>query len=348
MSSELRIGVLGLAHAHGSMWARAFTSDVRCTLAAVYESDRDLSPSLTNELAVERFDDLERFLDSGLDAVAITSEHSDHPAHIAAAARRGLHILCEKPLAIDLRGADYALNAIKESGVRFMQGFQMRLDPANQEIRRRVKQGRIGRVTSAMKRHSHSFGLTGWPDDSGKWFFDALRSGGGAGLDEMIHSCDWARWMFGEPLEVTALTSNSALGGPVEDQMTAVFRMRSGVLVTLMSGWTEIAGIVTTQISGLEGAIVEMYTDLGSIRSGRPLEASVMEYVEGGSWRPIIPGHSFPHVHEPVAREFVRCLVSGDEFPSGFEDGRRALSMVLDAYESARSRSVVRCGGATS
>ncbi len=333
-----------MGHAHGPTWARAFHANPSCDLVAVYDHEPERARQLAETLGCALTDDLSEFLDrTGLDAVAITSEHSLHRGQIERAAEAGLAILCEKPLATTLEAADAATAAVERSGVRFMQGFQMRLDPANQEVRRIVQEGRIGRISSVMKRHSHYFGLSGWPDDSGAWFFDPGISGGGAGLDEMIHTCDWLRWIFGEPASVTAVASSKTLGRATEDLIVAVFTMRSGAVATLISSWTDTAGAATTHISGDAGTILEHYTDLASSRCDKLVDASVVLQREPRlTWEHLPVKHSFPDVHPAVADEFVRCLITGDPFPSSIDDGRLALAMVLAAYESAGTGTVVQ------
>lgn len=342
MARPLKIGVVGLGHAHGPMWAEAFRRNPDCELVGIWDHDADRAARVASENGCASDHDLVRFLGQDLDAVALTSEHALHRAHIEAAVSAGLAILCEKPLATTLEDAAAVIDAVGRAGVRFMQGYQMRLDPANLEVRRLVQRGDFGQVSSIVKRHSHYFGIEGWPDDSGAWFFDPAVSGGGAGLDEMVHTCDWLRWIFGEPVSVTAVTSSATLDSPVEDLVVAVYRMASGAIATLLSSWTDLAGAVTTQVAGDRGSFMELYTDLASVRCGRPFDASVLVQCEPErAWTPLEVQHSFPNVHAVVADEFVRCLRTGDPFPSGLEDGRASLAMVLAAYESARSGTVV-------
>ncbi|MER3390843.1 MAG: Gfo/Idh/MocA family oxidoreductase [Microcella sp.] len=343
MTDSLRLGVMGLAHGHGPLWTQAFADNPECELVALYDHDAERVGRVAQRTDTPADTDLDAFFARDLDAVAITSEHSLHRQHIERALDAKVAILCEKPLATTLSDADAIVAAVERAGIRFMQGFQMRLDPATIEVRRRVQAGGLGRIASVTKRHSHAFGLTGWPDNAEDWFFDPALSGGGAGLDALIHSCDWLRWIFGDATEVTAMTSTHMLGREVEDQIAAVFRLPSGALATLVSGWTELAGIMTTHIAGDQGAIAEFYTDIGSVRSGRPLEASVMQYLGSAqTWTTVEPPHSFPRVHEAVADAFVSCLRSGDEFPSGLHDGRQALAMVHACYESARTGKAVK------
>ncbi|WP_458112153.1 Gfo/Idh/MocA family oxidoreductase [Arthrobacter sp. R1-13] len=346
LDGPLRVGVLGVGHAHGPMWASAFAANPDCELVAIYDQEPGRGGPVAQDNGCRYVPDLLQFLTGyELDAVAITSEHAFHREHIELAAGEGLDILCEKPIATSLKEADAAAEAVATAGVRFMQGFQMRLDPANQEVRGIVARGELGRISSISKRHSHYFGTTGWPDDSGGWFYDPVISGGGAGLDELIHSCDWLRWIFGEPASVTAVMSSHILESPVEDVIAAIFRLQSGAIATLQSSWTDLAGGVTTQIFGDRGTIFEYYTDLASTRCEKLVEASVTVQREPlKRWEHLTTRHSFPAVHEAVANEFIRCLLTKEDFPSVLDDGRSSLAMVLAAYESARTGTSIQFG----
>jgi predicted dehydrogenase len=237
---------------------------------------------------------------------------------------------------------DRMIRAIEESSVVYMQAFQMRFDPANRHIRDLIHRGEIGRIGMIYKRHSHPFGLLGWPHGSQDWFFDPRLGGGGAGMDEVIHSCDWLRWMFGDPLSVTAETGTILMDIPVEDNLAAIFRFQGGQLAILQSSWTELAATVTTQIFGDRGSIIQMYSDLASSAVERLGPAPVLVHKRGGrTWQVPEVEERFPRIHHTVGRAFITSLVEGQPPPVTAADGRRAVEMVLAIYQSARERRAV-------
>lgn len=338
------VGVVSFAHSHGAMWAEAFREDPRCRLVAVWDDDLERGKREADRLETPFIAELAELLAlPDVDAVAVTSEHGRHEDHVVAAAEAGKHILCEKPMATTLEGCDRMIDAIEAAGVTYMQGFQMRFDPAYRYVHDLVRSGELGRISTVYKRHSHPYGLHGWPHGYGDWFFDRQLAGGGAGMDEVIHSCDWLRWMFGEPTSVVAEWA-SVLGGEVEDNLAAIFRFgESGPIAILQSSWTEVAGTVTTQIFGDRGSVIQSYTDLTSTRLPRPHPAPILVYREGASdWETPSVDEGFSAIHQLVARRFVDCLVEGGEPPVTAEDGRKAVEMVLGIYRSARTGAACR------
>ena len=132
-------------------------------------------------------------------------------------------------------------DVVERTGIRFMQSFPKRFDPANHEIERLLKEKALGRVTLCRVRHGHSHGLT--EAFHSAWFVDPARSGGGTLLDEGVHAADFLRWMFGEP-DTAYATLSSTLGLPVEDTAVATFRY-AGIPMAMLLGllvWGDVPG----------------------------------------------------------------------------------------------------------
>lgn len=339
----LGLAVLSFAHSHGEMWGEAFNEDPHARLVAVWDDDRERGQAAAKRLATEFEPDLDRLLARpDVDAVAVTSEHGKHAEHVVRAARAGKHVLCEKPMATTLQDCDRMIHAVRDAGVVYMQAFQMRFDPANRYIRDLVHRGEIGRVGMVYKRHSLPFGLLGWPHGYQGWLFDPFLGGGGAGMDEVVHSCDWLRWVFGDPVSVTAEIGTVLMDIPVEDNLAAIFRLQGGQLAILQSSWTELAATVTTQIFGDQGSIVQMYSDLASSTVERLIATPILVYRRGDrAWRQPAVEEGFPRIHHTVARAFVACLAEGQAPPVTAEDGRKAVEMVLAIYRAVRERRTI-------
>lgn len=340
MSQQIGLAILGFAHPHGWEFGEAFNDDPRARLVAVWDDNRERGLAAAKQLRTAFDGDLDRLLrDPAVGAVAITSEHGAHLKPVVRAAAAGKHILCEKPMATTLEDCDRMIAAIEAAGVTYMQGFQMRFDPTNRYIRDLVHGGEIGRVATVYKRHSHAQGLLGWPRGEEQWMFVPALSGGGAGMDQAIHVCDWLRWMFGEPVSVTAELGAILLDIPVEDNVAAIFRFGRGEIAILHSSWTQLAATVTTQIFGDEGSIVQMYSDIASTRLERSLPQALLVHKRGElAWRRPAIEEGFRGIHHSVAKAFIECLVDGTPPQVTADDGRKAVEMVLGIYRSARER----------
>ncbi|AZO00854.1 Gfo/Idh/MocA family oxidoreductase [Mesorhizobium sp. M9A.F.Ca.ET.002.03.1.2] len=198
---SLRIGMLSFAHYHANFWSEAFAADPRVSLAGVWDEDASRRQTAAVCFAMRQFDDIDGLLAS-VDAVAICSETARHRSLIEAAARRGRAVLCEKPLAASMDDAVAIETAVRDRGIRFMQSFPKRLDPASIRIRDLIRSGELGEIRLVRIRHGHSHAreaafTNGW------WTRPEL-SGGGTLIDEGVHALDFLRWLFGNPQTVQA------------------------------------------------------------------------------------------------------------------------------------------------
>ncbi|MEM6552161.1 MAG: Gfo/Idh/MocA family oxidoreductase [Planctomycetota bacterium] len=165
----------------------------------------------------EAYQDQDAFLDSGLDAVGITSPAPFHKANVLAAAERGLPVLCEKPLAMDEAEGREMIAAMAAAerrdgsgkGVPLFVGFCYRFSKSALEIKRLVDEGAIGEVRTL--RLIYNWDCHGkWyrPDPEGRpdhWEVDPRRAGrmeeGGPMVDCGTHQIDLARWWLGSEVE---------------------------------------------------------------------------------------------------------------------------------------------------
>lgn len=336
MSRAIRFGILSFAHDHAHFWARAINLAPDAHLVGIWDNDAGRGLSAARDHAAEFVPDLARLLGK-CDAVGITSTTVQHAPLIEAAARAGVHVLCEKPLATSTAGCERIERAVAATGVVFMQHFPKRFDPVNDELAALVHRGDLGTVTLIRIRHGHAHGLDAtW---QGGWYADPASSGGGTLLDEGIHAADLLRWLLGEPTTVRA-TLGHALGLPVEDTATATFRFPSGAIAEVATGWGFLAAAQSVEVYGTRGCAMLAGVDLDTRDFARAPYLRV--YRRGdtfGTWRgsPLTPrfkagGAAF---HGEGVRRFIACLQQGVAPPIGIEAGRRALAMIEAAYRAA-------------
>jgi predicted dehydrogenase len=270
------------------------------------------------------------------DAVGICSPTALHPALIEQAAAAGCHVLCEKPLATTLADCDRIAAAVAAAGVTFMQSFPKRFEPVNHELKRMLAAGELGRLSMARVRHGHAYGLD--PAFQKAWFVDPTLAGGGALLDEGVHGADLIRWLFGEPESVMAMTANATFGAPLEDAAIAVFRFASGLLVELAPSWCYPAADNSIELYGTGGTAILSGVDLASrdlTESGFLKTYRVGQPARRWQVSPLVPRSKSGTHHQQVAQQFLATLRAGTPPPITLEDGRRALTLILAAYEAA-------------
>ena len=350
VTPPVRMGILSFAMYHANFWAQAIRESELATLAGIWDDDTRRGAEASRTYDASLRSDLDELLDD-CDAVCITSETARHADLVERAAAHGCHILCEKPIATTLEECDRIAAAVERAGVSFMQSYPKRFDLVNHELKRLVDEGTLGRITFMRVRHGHLYGLlpgevhTGWPQDP------AL-SGGGSLLDEGSHGADFIRWMLGEPDAVMATVSHALLGHAVEDFGLAVFLYDDGPVCELSSSVTFAAGDNSIEIFGSRGTAVLSGVDLASrdVTEAGFLKVCILDdkALQDPATRrwtvsETTPGFkTTPRFHQQNPLQFIEALVKGVSPPNTIEDGRRALQMILSAYESARSGKTVR------
>ncbi|MGH7319288.1 MAG: Gfo/Idh/MocA family protein [Candidatus Rokuibacteriota bacterium] len=336
MTRRIRVGILSFAHYHATFWSEAFRDSPLADFVGIWDDDRARGEEAGRRYGVPFWPELDALL-AACEAVGVTSETAEHRRLIEAAARRGRHILCEKPLATTLEDCERIARVVTETGVTFVQSFPKRFDPANHELRRMVQAGELGRIALVRVRHGHFHGLD--PAFTRGWWVDPARSGGGALLDEGSHAADFVRWLFGEPESVTATTSGSALGLPVEDTAVAVFRFPGGLLAEVATSWAFTAADNSVELYGTGGTAVLSGVDLAS----RDLtEGAFLKMYRAGQKRrwtvsPIVPRFKTGGFHHQNPLRFLDALHEGTRPAVTLEDGRRAVEMILAAYRAAET-----------
>lgn len=340
MQQQIRVALLGVEHYHANFWAKALRASDKAVVSGAFDTCEARAADFAEMHALPVAPSLDALLD-GCDAVAICSATSEHRPLIEAAASRGRPILCEKPLAVSEAEGREIKAIVERSGVRFMQSFPKRLDPATHAIRDIVASGELGRIALCRVRHGHSHGLR--DDFHRAWFVDPAKSGGGTLLDEGIHAADFLRFVFGDAEAVFAVVSDATLGLTVEDTALATFTYPDGMIAEVSTSWCFAAADASIEIYGTCGTVLLSGVDIAS----RPTRDSGFLQVfrrdgDGGSWTSsdLVPHFKTGVFHEHVAWAFVDALASGGEMPSGLDDGLRALTMIGAAYEAARQGSI--------
>lgn len=336
MSGGIRVGILSFAHYHATFWSEALRDSPLADFVGIWDDDPVRGEAAAARYGVRFWRDLPALLEA-CEAVGVTSETAEHPRLIEAAARRGCHVLCEKPLATTVEDCERIARVVDETGVTFMQSFPKRFDPVNHELRRMVQAGDLGRITLARVRHGHFHGLE--THFAREWYADPTRSGGGALMDEGVHAADLLRWLFGEPESVTATTSAEALGLPVDDAAVAVFRFPDGPLAEVATSWAFTAADNSVELFGTEGAAVVSGVDLGSRDMTDSAFLKTYRFGQPRRWTvsSIVPRFKTGGFHHQNPLHFLEALHRGTPPPVTLEDGRRAVEMILAAYRAAET-----------
>ena len=304
-------------------------------LCGVCDVVAERARAVAERYGVPAFDDYEAMLDAVKPhAVAICTPSGLHPAHGIAAAKRGIHVVSEKPMATRLRDADALVEACDQARVHLFVIKQNRLNPAVQLLKKAVDKGRFGRIYMVSARVLWSRPQEYYDDARwrGTWEFD-----GGVFMNQASHYIDLVQWLLGPAESVMAKTATLARRIESEDTGAAVIRFRNGALGI-------IEATVLTFPRNLEGSIT-VVGETGTVRVGgtavNRIEAWQFASYDDDDKQVEAVAQSPPTVygfgHQAYYANMVKVLRGELEPDTDGRHGRKSLELVLAMYESAKT-----------
>ena len=275
-----------------------------------------------------------------LDFVDIATTVPSHRPLVEMAARQGVGVICQKPLAQSMQDANAMVTASEAAGVPLMVHENFRWQSAIQTLGALVRNGEIGRPFWGRVSFRSAFDVF-----SGQPY---LAAGERFIIEDLgIHILDIARFLFGDVATVTARTLrvNPAIRG--EDVATILLDHRNGVTSVVDCSYaTRLA------VEPFPETLVEVDGSTGSLRLGQSYQL-VVTNSEGAQPRdlspPLLPWASRPwhNIQESVQaiqQHWVDCLRAGREPATSGRDNVKTLALVEAAYQSARTRETVALG----
>jgi predicted dehydrogenase len=234
VSEQLRVGFLGaglIATIHSKSLRHAGAPVVR---AGVYDLDGQRAEQFAAASGHTAMASEAEVLDS-CDAVYICTWTSEHARQVSEASARGLAIFCEKPLAVELSGAEDMAATVAAAGVTNQVGLVLRHSPAYLWARHLIDDPSAGRVMAVVFRDDQFIPIQG--HYASTWRSDRARAGAGTLLEHSIHDVDMLRFLIGDVRSVSAASTNFHGHDGIEDVAAATVQFAGGALGTLTSVW---------------------------------------------------------------------------------------------------------------
>jgi UDP-N-acetyl-2-amino-2-deoxyglucuronate dehydrogenase len=342
----MRIGILGAGNISDTH-ARAATSIPGVEVVAVYGQNHDKAARLAQQYGARAFDSFEHFLDHRpMDIVAIGTPSALHADEGIAAAKRGLHVLVEKPIDVTLERSDALIEAADRAGVRRGVFFQDRLKPDVVRLKHLIDQGALGRPVLAS-------GRVRWyrpPDyySGSRWRGRRALDGGGALINQAIHTLDLLLHLWGPIASVDARAATRLHQIEVEDTLVATMTFASGALGVFEGSTAVYPGYPRRlELTGANGtAIVDhdslVALDLATAFPGATVERRGPD--AAAAQNAASPTVSDATPHRRILEDFI-AAIRGNRAPAcDGREGRRSVAVVEALYASAREQRPVTIG----
>jgi predicted dehydrogenase len=247
---KMRFGIVG-AGMIAQTYVQAFRQNDAAVAVAVADPRREAAESVGRTLDCPAFDSFQALSGAvAIDALVVCTPPATHPEICIAAANRGLHVLCEKPLAIEREQAIEMFRAAKRNGVELMMASKFRYVADVSRARQLIAEGAIGNPVL----FENVF--TGRVDMTARWNSNPAMSGGGVLIDNGTHSVDIMRFFLGPLAELQVVEGKRLQTPAVEDTVRIFIRSCSDVIGSIDLSWTIDKGRpYFVSIYGSDGAI---------------------------------------------------------------------------------------------
>jgi predicted dehydrogenase len=291
-----------------------------CELLAVSRARSDQAESFAQEFGAPAWYESWEVLirDPGIDAIYIATPVHLHSVQAIGAARAGKHVLCEKPMAMNVVECDQMIRAAEENGVRLGVAYYRHFYPVVRRIRELIGSGEIGVPVLAQINAFEWFDPG--PSHPRRWLLEKQFSGGGPMFDFGCHRIEVLTNIFGRIAKLSAQVANVVFEREVEDTATALFRFESGACATLAVTHAAREGQDTLDIFGTRGSIHISNLNEGAMR---------LVSAEGEKCETHSPNSN---LHLPLIEDFVDAVINDREPLVNHETGRMVAMIEEQIY----------------
>jgi predicted dehydrogenase len=295
------------------------------------------------------YQDYQRMLtEGGVEVVSICTPSGLHSEMTIAAAKAGVHVLCEKPMAITVPQLDAMMGAVSKAGIKLEVIFQRRTYEISKRVREAVRSGLLGQMTlgDAYLKYYRSPAYYKSADWRATWELD----GGGALMNQGVHGIDLLLWIMGDVKSVYAKAEAKVRDIEVEDTCIALLTFQSGAYGVIEGTTSSNPGEPTAfYLHGEKGTIVlddkgiskwAVAEDKSTVAKNDPAKCVTRDELSTVS-DPKAMGRAG---HQAQVDDLCLAILEDREPMITGASARKAVELILAIYESVRTDKEVRLG----
>ena len=335
-NADIKVGLIG-SQFISSIHARALKTVHDARIVAVASPTPGNAEAFAKAFDIpHHFTDYREMLEMGeLDMVVIGSPNFTHCQITVDAAGAGKHVVCEKPLCMNLGEADSMIASCKEADVKLMYAEELCFAPKYVKLKSLLDEGFLGQPVLIKQSEKHD-------GPHAPHFWDVERSGGGVTMDMGCHAIEYFRWTLGRP-KIKSVYAQMATQVHMDktkgdDNAILILEFENGATAMAEESWTKLGGMDDrSEIHGTEGQAYANLIQGNSILtySNKGVGYAVEKAGSTVGWSFVIPEEEWNYGFPQEFAHFVACVKYDDEPLVTGEDGRAVLEAIFAAYESA-------------
>jgi predicted dehydrogenase len=329
MDKKIKIGIIGLG-AMGKGHYRNIKTIPEFEITAL----SDINMEGMKEFSEPKFSSGSELINKGnVDAIVIVTPHFDHVPLAIEALKKGLHVLIEKPVAVQMKDAKMLLDAHRDKSRVVACMFNNRTSPVYKKIKELVASGELGSVQRIDMTVTNWFRSNAYFKSAG-WRATWAGEGGGVLLNQCPHNLDLLQWIAGMP---SRLTANVGFGKhhdiEVEDEVLALLEFQNGAVGTFVTSTGEAPGVNRMEIAGDQGLLVWDNVNLvytrNEIKTKKYLAETEERFNRPPVWNISIPvkNTAFAEQHQAVHENFRDAILKGTVPVAPLEESVNSLEL---------------------
>ena len=335
---RVKVGLIG-AGGFGNIHLEGYEKNENVDLIAIVARTKDHAEKAAQRFSVEQIyfgnEGWKNMLKlENLNAISICTPNYLHAPIALEALRSGIHVLCEKPICINYEELGELEKVVEETKCVFMTSFQKRFNPLMSILKWIIEDEVLGNIILIKYYFSHYGPYTSWKALSKeKWFFDSKMAGGGVLLDLGVHCIDILRYLIGDYAEINGVNSNtSCIDMKDEDNCNVLLSFQNGIL-----------GMISVSWCNYPSEIIEIYGTKGNMRldlhSKRPVSCQPKSLIKNQLIKKAQYFKKLSNNYQNILIDhFIDAITNNKNEHPNFEDGKKAVEFVLEAYEILRKR----------
>lgn len=326
----LRWGVIGASGVANRRGMPAINLAENNELQALMVRDLDRSKKLANEHGAKSYyNSIDALLsDHKVDAVHIATPVYLHYEHVIKSAEHGKHILCEKPMAMNVDECQRMIDVCKKNGVHLQICFLLRFHPCFQEIKSIISSGDLGDIVETRVALLKAYEI-----EEGKWRREPDKSGGGVLMDMGAHGVDLICYLLGDVSEIAMIAGTYIKNWEIEETATVIMKMKSGA-----NAITDVSFVVphsetTLEIYGTKGSVI--------VYNGKAYqEYNVRICINDNIIEKYYPSEN---LYKNLFEHYSKCLEGKSDPIAPAFAGLENIHLINSAYKSSTTKSIIHC-----
>jgi UDP-N-acetylglucosamine 3-dehydrogenase len=329
----VRFGVIGCGFISKLRHFPELELNPQAQICAVCDADESRASKVARKYEATVYTNYKDLLECAeVEAVVICLPPHLHPEVAVYALERGVHVMCEKPMATSLIEAERMIDAAERTGTKLMIGFNQRFVPSHTYAYQLIRSGAIGRITGFHSVFGHS-GPEHWSLDGNRsFYFNSKQLPFGVLGDLSIHKIDLIRYLLqDECTEINGILAHTGQKqADVYDYSVLSLRMAGGAVGTITSSWSYALQEHTTIVYGENGNLYMECDDQFPLRMMLRNQDAVTYKIPA-----IMAYERQREERSGVIHGFIDAIVNDKPVPVSGRDGYMALKAILAGYDSA-------------